>query len=502
MAAPEHILTLDLGTTACKASLFALDGAVAAQTSVEYPTLHPTPAAAEQDPSAWWDAAVRGCAALPRDARRRVVAVGLSSQRGGVVPMDADLRPLGRCAIWMDRRSAEEIDAFVAAFGRERVHEVTGLVPDTEFSAGKILWLRRHAPDVFRAARVYLQPKDYLYLRLTGRVATDYTLASRTLMLDVARRTWWDDAFAYVGITRDAFPPPYPSTAAPHGVEADAAAALGISAGVPVALGAGDRPCEVLGAGAGGGRVMVSTGTTTNVSAASAGPPAAGDPRVMCSLHAVDGEFLLEQGMSASGSILRWMRDTVLGGTVDYRRLDLLAGPAPPGADGLVFLPFMMGARATRWDPDARGAWFGLTETHCVGDLARSIMEGVAYEVRACVGLLEAMGQSPREVVAVGGGARSALWDQILADVLGRRVGVPRQTDAASLGAMLLAGAAIGRLGALAQAAREINPVAEAFAPTPHAAERYGSLYDTYNRLYQALRPVFHESRRGSGQRE
>jgi len=136
-----------------------------------------------------------------------------------------------------------------------------------------------------------------------------------------------------------------------------------------------------------------------------------------------------------------------------------------------------------------------LTETHGVGDLARSIMEGVAYEVRACVGLLEAMGQSPREVVAVGGGARSALWDQILADVLGRRVGVPRQTDAASLGAMLLAGAAIGRL-------REINPVAEAFVPTPHAAERYGSLYDTYNRLYQALRPVFHESRRGSGQRE
>jgi len=498
----EHILTLDLGTTACRASVFAMDGRVAAQASVEYPTLHPEPGAAEQDPAAWWDAAARGCAALPEAARRRVVAVGLSSHRGGVVPMDAGLRPLGRCVIWMDRRSAGEIDAFVRTFGRERVHDVTGLVPDTEFSAGKILWLRAHAPDVFRAARLYLQPRDYLYLRLTGHAATDFTLASRTMLLDVVRRTWWAEAFAYVGITPDAFPPVYASAAAPHRVAADAAAALGIPQGVPVALGAGDRPCEVLGAGAGRGRVMVSTGTTTNVSAASLGVPAARDPRVMCSLHAIDGAFLLEQGMSTSGSILRWLRDTLLGGTVDYRRLDALAGPRPAGADGLVFLPFMMGARATRWDPDARGTWFGLTEAHGLGDLARSIMEGIAYEVRACVGLLQGMGLSPREVVAVGGGARSALWDQILADVLDRPVGVPRQTDAASLGAMLLAAAATGRLGAVEEAAREINPAAETYAPDPAAAARYGVLYDVYNRLYEALRPVFHEHRAGLAQRE
>ncbi len=502
MIVPEHILTLDLGTTACKASLFAMDGSVAAQTSVQYPTLHPEPGAAEQDPSAWWDAAARGCAALPQEARRRVVAVGLSSHRGGVVPMDADLRPLGRCLIWMDRRSAGEIEAFVRTFGRERVHEITGLVPDTEFTAGKILWLRANAPDVFRAARLYLQPRDYLYLCLTGHPATDYTLASRTMMLDVVRRTWWPEAFAYVGITPDAFPPVYASTAAPHRVAASAAAALGIPSGVPVALGAGDRPCEVLGAGAVGGRVMVSTGTTTNVSAASPGVPAARDPRVMCSLHAVDGAFLLEQGMSASGSILRWLRDTLLGGTLDYPRLDALAQAVPAGADDLVFLPFMMGARATRWDPDARGTWFGLRETHGLGDLARSIMEGVACEVRACVALLEGMGLSPREVVAVGDGARSALWDQIIADVLGRPVGVPRQTDAASLGAMLLAAASLGRVGAVEDAARASNPVGQTYAPDPEAGARYAVLYDVYNRLYEALSPVFHEHRGGAAERE
>ncbi len=492
MTASEHILTLDLGTSACKSTLFRLSGEIAAQAAVEYPTLHPQPGWAEQDPEAWWDAAAAGVARLPPDLRRGVVAVGLSSHRGGVVPVDAAGRPLGRCMIWMDRRSAPQLDAMVRVLGRERLHRVTGLVPDTEFTASKLLWLREHAPDVVRGARWYLQPRDFLYLRLTGEPATDYTLASRTMLLDIARRAWWEEACAYVGIAPDVFPPLYPSAAAPHRTSRRAAALLGIPAGAPVALGAGDRPCEALGCGVGGGRVMVTTGTTTNVSAAVPAPPAVPDPRVLCSLHAVEGEVLLEQGMSASGAILRWMRDRLLGGRTGYRELDALAGAVPPGAGALLFLPFMMGARATRWDPDARGVWFGLTEAHDTGALARSVMEGVAYEVRACLDVLEGMGVGATGVVAVGGGARSRLWNQILADVLERPVGVPGQTDAASLGAMLLASAALGRDPAVARAA-QVNPVAETYRPDPAARAAYRALWDTYMRLYEALRPVFRE---------
>lgn len=492
MPAPEHILTLDLGTSACKASLFTLAGEVAAQAAVEYPTIHPAPGWAEQDAAAWWDAAVAGVRQLPPERLASVAAVGLSSHRGGAVPVNRAGRPLSRCIIWMDRRSSPELDAFVRAFGRERVQEVTGLVPDTEFTASKILWLRGHSPEIFRAARLYLQPRDYLYLRLTGEPATDYTLASRTMLLDLARRAWWDEGCAFVGISPDVFPPVYASAAAPGRVRRDSAALLGIRAGVPVALGAGDRPCEVLGAGAGTGRVMVSTGTTTNVSAVVRGRTYR-DPRVMCSLHAVEGAMLLEQGMSGSGVILRWLRDRLLRGPVDYRRLDALAAEAPPGADSLLCLPFMMGARATRWDPDARGVWFGLTEAHGQGALVRSVMEGVAYEVRACLELLEGMGVHPSEVIAVGGGARSPLWNQIFADVLGRPVGVPRQTDAASLGAMLLATAAIGRYGAVEEAVRSVNPVAETFRPDPAASETYRGLWAAYMKLYEALRPVFRD---------
>ncbi len=487
------VLTLDLGTSACKATLFRLDGGIAAQASVEYPTRHPAPGWAEQEADAWWDAASAGVRRLPPDLRRSVVAVGLSSHRGGVVPVDAAGRPLGPCIIWMDRRSLPQLEAFVRAFGRERLHRVTGLVPDTEFTASKLLWLREHDPATFRAARAYLQPRDYLYLRLTGEPATDYTLASRTMLLDITQRTWWADGCAYVGVTPGAFPPLFPSAAAPYRVSDEAAAILEIPAGVPVAVGAGDRPCEALGCGTGAGRVMVSTGTTTNVSAVVPDIPAVLDPRVMSSLHAVDGAILLEQGMSASGAILRWMRDRLLAGRTDYPKLDALAASAPAGAGSLLFLPFMMGARATRWDPDARGVWFGLTEAHDRGALVRSIMEGVAYEVRACLDVLEGMGVRAGEVVAVGGGARSALWDRILADVLDRPVGVPRQTDAASLGAMLLAAVAIGCYPTPERAARSLNPVVETYRPSPRAAAAYRALWDTYMRLYDALRPVFRE---------
>ncbi len=464
-----------------------------AQASVEYPTVHPAPGWAEQDPEAWWDAVVDGVRRLPPESRRSVVAIGLSSHRGGVVPLDGAGRTLGRCIIWMDRRSTRELQAFVDAFGREEVQRVTGLVPDTEFSASKLLWLRAHDPELFRAARLYVQPRDYLYFRLTGSPATDYTLASRTMLLDIARRAWWAEGFAYVGITPDVFPPLRPSTAAPHRVGGSVSALLGIPAGAPVALGAGDRPCEVLGAAAGAGRVMMSTGTTTNISTAVRRIPAERDPRVACSLHAIQGQVMLEQGMSGSGAIVRWMRDRLLGGRTDYRRLDALAAKTPPGADRLLFLPFMMGARATRWDPQARGVWCGLTEAHTLGDLARSVMEGVAFEARAALDLLEGLGVHPTEVISVGGGARSALWNQIFADALEQPVAVPRQTDAASLGAMLLAGAAVGLISDIEQAARAVNPVVEVFRPDPATVGVYRGRYLAYNRLYDALRPVFRE---------
>lgn len=471
--------------------MFSRSGELRAQTRVEYETRYPAPGWAEQDADAWWEAVVASARQLPAHLRLACAAIGLSSHRGGVVPVDGGGRPLAPCIIWMDRRSVAETDALVGTFGREQIHRITGLIPDTEPSASKLLWLRAHSPDVFRAARWYLQPRDYLYARLTGSPATDRTLASRTMLFDIWRGQWWSDACAFVGVAPDSFPPVYASSAAPHRMDGEAGDALGLRVDIPVALGAGDRPCEVLGSGAGHGWAMVSTGTTTNLSMPVRGAPPATDPRVICSPHAVDGMTVLEQGMAASGAALRWVRDRLLGGRQTFSRLDAIAAGVPPGADGLLFLPFMMGARATRWNPDARGVWFGLRVAHGTGALVRSVLEGVAFELRACLDVLAGMDVRVEGLLAVGGGARSDLWNQIFADVTGREVRVPRQTDAASLGAMLLAARAIGETADLEGAARAINPPARHFTPDPAAVSTYRNLYPRYNDLYEALGPVF-----------
>jgi len=471
--------------------LYTPSGELRAQARVAYETRYPAPGWAEQDAEAWWTAAIAGARKLPADLRRACTAIGLSSHRGGVVPVDARGQPLAPCIIWMDRRSVAETDALVGTFGRERIHHITGLVPDTEPSASKLLWLRTHAPDVFRAARRYLQPRDYLYARLTGFPATDRTLASRTMLFDIGRGTWWKDGCAFVGVAPDVFPPLFPSSAAPHRTTPETGKALGLPAEIPVAVGAGDRPCEVLGSGAGEGWVMVSTGTTTNVSMPVRARPGATDAHVICSAHAVDGMMVLEQDMAASGAALAWVRDRLLGGRHSFARLDVLAAGVPPGAEGLQFLPFMMGARATRWNPDARGAWFGLRGAHGTGALVRSVLEGVAFELRACLDVLAGMDVRVEGILAVGGGARSDLWNQIFADVTGREVRVPRQTDAPSLGAMLLAAKAVGDAPDVEAAARAANPVARVFTPDPAAARTYRTLYTRYNELYDSLRPVF-----------
>ncbi len=487
----EAILTLDVGTTACKAALFDLDGRMLASASAEYRTHHPRPGWAEQDPQDWWEAAVAAARrTLEACGRSRPVAVGLSSQREGVVPVDERGRALGPCIIWMDRRAAAEARALDERFGDE-LRQRTGLRADPTFTACRLLWMRRHQPDLYARVRYFLQPRDFLYHRLTGLAVTDPSLASRTLLFDIRRMTWWPEMAAAVGVDLSRFPPLHPSSSAPGVLDPSAASALGLQPGIPVAVGAGDRACEALGVGLAGETAMVSTGTTTNVSVARPEVPAVLGSSVLCSAHCLPGQYLLEQGLGASGAILRWLRDRVLDGRLDYAALDALARDSPPGARGLILLPYFAGARAPRWNPAARGVWFGLTLSHGLPDLVRSILEGVAYEVRACLEELASLGVTVEALVAAGGAARSALWREITADVTGRPVCLPAQTEAASLGAMLLAAAAVGATADPLQAARRANPPVAAVRPEASRASRYERSYRLYAAVYAAVAPLF-----------
>lgn len=484
----ETVLTLDLGTTAVKATLFTLDGEVRAQAAREYPTERPRPDWAEQDPEAWWEASVEAVRDL--GDLESVKVVSLTSQREGVVPVDAHGNPLARCIIWQDRRAHREAQELARVFGGA-LHARTGMRPDPTFTAPKLLWMRRHDPEPFARARWFLQPRDFLYLRLTGCPATDPSLASRTMLWEVGKGAWWEEGLSYLGVRPDQFPPVFPSTAMPGALSPEAAGAMGLRPGLPVVLGAGDRACEAIGLGALGGRVMVSTGTTTNVSTATDTFPSRLDPRLLYSAHAIPGFYLIEQGLSTSGAILRWLRDEVLGGRWTYADLDRLAAESPPGARGLILLPFFMGARSTRWNPRARGAFLGLSLGHRLGDIVRSVLEGVAMEIRACLDLLREGGIPVVEIAAAGGGARSSLWNQILADAAGCPVAVPKELEAASLGAMILAAAGLGVVEEITSSWSVLNPPARLFGYREEVARRYEKLYSLYNALYRAMEPLY-----------
>jgi xylulokinase len=487
----QTILTFDLGTTGCKVCLWDAAGTLLASADRGYPIHHPEPDWAEQDSEDWWRAAVTaGRLCLAGQDAGRIAAIGLSSQREGVVPIGRDGQPLGRCVIWMDRRCRAQSVRLGEEFGVRFLHHHTGVAPDPNYTACKLLWTREYQPELLDRAVVFLQPRDFLYYRLTGRPATDYTLASRTMMIDLRAERWWPEMFARVGVRPEQFPPLYRSTQAPYSVAAEAAAALGIPSGIPVALGGGDRSCEGVGAGLTGDRASDSTGTATQVSmVADRLPENLG--RVPCGIHAIPGRYLFELGVTTTASAMRWFRELIGLTSEEMATLEREAAQSPPGARNLLMQPFLMGARSTRWNPDARGMLLGLSLGHTRGDIARALLEGVGYEVGTCLDGLRDLGVIPGELVVIGGGARSDLWAQIKADILGVPVYRPKYTEAASLGAAILAAAAVGLVADPEAAARAWNPPVETFTPDPETSRIYRNRRQLFDDLYAALAPLY-----------
>lgn len=487
----KAILTYDLGTTGLKTALFdPADGRLLALAEREIPVHRPSPTWAEQRSEHWWEAVLSTTHAVlaAAPAGYQVAGIGLSSQRETVVPVDEAGEPLGPAVLWMDRRALAEAGDLALLLGAAEIHQVTGMVAEPTFTAPKLLWLKDNQRDVYRQARWFLCPKDFLGMRLTGAPFLDPSMASRTALYDTRRRAWWPAALEALDLSPERLAPVVPS-AAPGGYLSEAAAsALGLPAGIPVAAGGGDRCCEALGAAVGGGRVMESTGTATNLSAVAERLGDRLPEGILVTAHVVDG-WLLEQGISTGGSVLKWLRDSVTG--LPYAELDRLAASSRPGAGGLLLLPFFLGARATRWHPEARGVLFGLTLGHEKGDLARAVMEGVACEVRACLDVLAREGIPASELVSLGGGAASPLWRQIKADVTGRPVAALQTTHAASFGAMLLGAAAAGLISDPLAAARRMTLVAAQAEPRHPAF--YSQLYNLYNQLYRSVEGLYGE---------
>lgn len=462
---------LDVGTTAVKGLAIDGSGSVLARAQSGYPLSTPRPGWAEQDPEHWRRAAEHVLAALRADAGRPD-GIGLSGQMHGLVALDRAGRPLRPAILWNDQRSAAECAEIEERIGLQRLIALTGNRALPGFTAPKLLWLRRHEPEVWARVHSVMLPKDYVRLRLTGRVATELSDASGTLLLDVAGRRWSDEVLD--GLELDAGLPELlegPERAGEHD-------------GVPVAAGAGDQAAGAIGVGVTRpGPLSVVLGTSGVVFAADERyrPDPAGRLHAFC--HAIPDRWHVMGVMLSAAGALAWARDAIAPGTGFDA---LLAGTQdwPPGVEGLTFLPYLNGERTPHADPDARGAFVGLSLRHDRGALLRAVLEGVAFGLRDGLDLIRALGIQATEGRLTGGGARSELWTAILASVLELPLTRVAVNEGAAFGAALLGGVAAGvwpdvdtATDATVRIGATVEPVDAWIAPYREAAERFRSLY-------------------------
>jgi xylulokinase len=489
------VLGLDVSTTATKAVLLDDSGDIVASSSVEYPYDTPLPLWSEQDPQLWWDATVGAVrAALSGSGSRSedVKAVGFSGQMHGLVALDTDGRVLRPAILWNDQRTEAECERIREAVGPERLIRITGNDALPGFTAPKLVWVKRHEPDTWSRIAHILLPKDFVRLRLTGGYAVDRADGAGTLLFDLAERDWSSEVVDALGIDPAWLPKTYEGPEVTGEITEEAAAATGLQPGTPVVAGGGDQAAAAVGVGAvEPGVVSVSLGTSGVIFATTDGPRIDPLGRLHAFCHAVPRRWHNMGVMLSAGGSLRWYRDTLAPG-LDYDALLDEAFAAPAGSDDLLFLPYLTGERTPYADPLARGAFVGLTVHHGRGHLTRAILEGVAFGLRDCMELMRSVGPADvAEIRATGGGSKSTLWRQILADVLATTVVTTSTSEGAAHGAALLAAVGCGWFATVEAACQELVEIRERVDPTSEV-DAYSHRYERYRALYPSLAPTFH----------
>jgi xylulokinase len=479
------ILGIDIGTQSLKALLLSPDMKVAGEHAIQYRPSFPQAGWAEQDPKLWEGAlgpAIHGALAAAGRKPDEVKALGFAGQLDGCVAIDRQGAPLHPCLIWMDRRA--DIDGI----DPDRVHESCGVVLDATHLAAKIRWLKRNVHDVDRAVKFHV-PVSYMVARVTGEHVIDHATASTSMLYGLSTGAYDETLLAAFGVSAEELPRAMDGAALAGRLSVAGASLLGLKAGLPVAVGTGDDFSSAIGAGlVAPGRFINVLGTAEVTGALHPKPVI--DPGRLVETHAfIDGQYYIENPGWLSGGALAWFRDTF--SLADFEQLTKLAGDAPPGADGVTFFPALSGAMTPEWIASARGAFYGLTPSHGVAHLSRALLEGLAFAMRDVLDRVKALGIDVQALRIVGGGARSALWTQIRADLVGLPAETPRHTDTSALGAALLAAKASGLVTDIGRTVVELNPVAHVALPLAQNAEPYENAYQRYRQLFSSLRPLF-----------
>ena len=500
----NYILAHDLGTTGDKAVLYDRECELQASHFYGYETLYPRPNWVEQDPVEWWEAVKSSTAKLLAQTAvspDQIAAVGFSGQMMGCLPVDREGNPLRKAIIWADQRAVKEAAGLKERVGSGEIYRTTGHRGSASYSAAKIMWIKEHEPDLFRRTNKFLQAKDFVIFKLTGKFRTDYSDASGTNLFDLEGKAWSSSILRGAGITEEKLPQPLPSTEIVGTVLPDAAEETGLDPATPVVIGGGDGSCAAVGAGVTGkGEAYNYLGSSSWIGLATEKPIYDEGRRTFNWVHLDPEKYSPCGTMQSAGGSLQWAKENLAqlesaaGELLErepYNLIDLQAEKSPAGAKGLLFLPYLLGERAPRWNPNARGSFIGLTPRHKKGDIFRAILEGVCLNLRVILEIFQKGGARIEEMRLIGGGAKSDLWPQIMADVLGKPV-LPMHylEEATSLGAAIAAGVGVGLFPGFEEVGGRLK-VRKRLEVDPGRHELYDELFQIFEKSYCSLEQVF-----------
>ena len=498
----QYVIGVDVGTSGTKTVLFNKEGEVIAHSTIEYPMHQPQNGWAEQDAQDYWDASVGTIKDVisksginPND----ISGLGISGQMHGLVMLDEGGNVLRRCIIWCDGRTIEECKEITELVGEKRLIEITANPALTGFTAGKILWVRKHEPEIYAKCRYMLLPKDYIRYKLTGVVATEVSDASGMNLLDVAGRCWSKEVLDLLSIDEGLLGKMHESSEVTGEVNAEASKLTGLKQGTPVVGGAGDNAAAAVGTGVvENGRAFVTIGTSGVIFAHTDKMVIDPAGRVHTFCAAVPGAYTVMSCTLSAGGSLQWFRNNFCESEISvaknlgidtYELMSAQAEKSPVGANRLLFLPYLMGERSPILDPYARGVFFGLSGIHTKQDMVRAIMEGVTFSQRECLDVIEDMGVSFSEMLATGGGGRSSFWRQMLSDNFGYPVKTIQNQEGAALGVAILAAVGAGLYKSVPEACSRILKFDE--PQVPKNRDMYTPYFELYKRLYENIKGEF-----------
>ncbi len=498
-----NFIGIDVGTSSIKALLVDENGKVLASSNPEYPFQTPAPLQAETDPEVWWDATCRAIRELLTNTSAESVAgIGLTGQMHGLVVLDQKGDPLRPCIMWNDQRSFKECEEMTEIIGESEVLRITGNPILAGFTAPKLRWVEKNEPEIFAKISKVLLPKDFIRYRLTGEFFSEMSDASGTSMLNVGERKWSDEILSIMGWSQQWLPELTESTVASAKISAEASALTGLPAGTPVIAGGGDQAAQAVGCGiVKEGMVSATLGTSGVVFAQSDEYRIEPQGKLHAFCHAVPGKWHLMGVMLSAAGSFQWYKSQ-LGKEEHAKELngqgnayDLLtedASKVEPGCEGLVFLPYLSGERTPYPDPHARGSFVGLTLRHSKPHLTRAVLEGVSYGLKDSLSLMQGLGVNPEKVILSGGGTRSGLWKQMLADIFQTRCCLVNATEGAAYGAALLAAVGCNVISTVEEASELWIRETELVELGPNL-EKYKKNYQIYCDLYPALKESFHK---------